>query len=130
MANKRAVLNKISRNLDQLAIANENSGTEVLASGASGQLVSYVDADIMSPMGGVDGNISPFLGLGIASPGKLKIKGAAGQNSIAAIFASAADLQLLKVVGDMGNNVIIEEGDTTAQLAEIRAHADLQMMGQ
>lgn len=130
MANKRAVLNKISRNLDMLNIANADSGTSVLVSGANGQLVTYVDASLASPMGGVDGTISPFLGLGVANPGKLKIKGAAGQNSIATIFSTSTDLQLLKIVGDIGNNVIIEAGDTTTQLAEIRAHVDLGMMGQ
>lgn len=130
MANKRAILNKISRNLDMLGIANTNSGTSITVTGADSQVVSYVDASIASPMGGVDGQTSPFLGIGVANPGKLKIKGKAGDNTIAAIFASQADLQLLKVVGDIGNNVIIEAGDTSSQLAEIRAHADLQMMGQ
>jgi hypothetical protein len=128
MANKRAVLDKISRNLAQESIANtRDSSNNVLVDSL---VVSYVDASIQSPMGGVDGSVSPFLGIGIAAPGKLKIKGAAGQNTIAAIMTSQLRLQVLKAVGDIGNNVIIEAGDTATQLAEIRAHADLNMMGQ
>lgn len=130
MANISAVLNKISRNLTELGIANTFDGTTITVTGAHSQLITYVPASIMSPMGGVDGTISPFLGIGIANPGKLKIKGAAGENTIAAIFTTQADLQMLKVVGDIGNNVLIEEGDAATQLAEIRANADLNMMGQ
>lgn len=127
MANKNAILDKLSRNLDQLSISNTRGSSSVTADSL---VISYVDASIQSPMGGISDASSPFLGIGVQNPGKLKIKGAAGQNTIAAIFTSQARLQILKAVGDFGNNVVVEAGDSSSQLAEIKAHSDLLGMGQ
>jgi hypothetical protein len=128
MANKVPVLNKLARNLEMLGqVVSRGSDAEVIASGMT---VSYVSASIASPMGGVSDASSPFLGIGIAAPGKLKIKGAAGENSIAAIFTSAADLAVLAQCAHFANNILVEAGDTATQLAEIAGHADLLGMGE
>ena len=128
MANKVPVLNKLARNLEQLGqVVSRGANAEVIASGLT---VSYVDASIQSPMGGVSADSSPFLGMGIAAPGKLKIKGGAGENSIAAIFVAAGDLLVLSQCSKFANDVIVEAGDTATELARLAGHADLQMMGE
>jgi hypothetical protein len=127
MANSSQILDKIKRNLEQMGVPATRGASSVVASGLT---ISYSPASIQAPMGGVDGDSSPFLGMGIANPGKIKIKGAAGENSIAAMCASEADAKVWAVCSRFANNVIAEAGDTTAQLAEIQGHPDLLSMGQ
>jgi hypothetical protein len=127
MANPVQVLDKIKRNLDALGVAATRGSDSVVAAGLT---ISYVDAAIQSPMGGVDGSSSPFLGMGIANPGSLKIKGAAGENTIAAMFDAKANLDVLACCCRFVNDVIVEAGDTTAELARLAGHPDLKSMGQ
>ncbi len=128
MANKEQVLDKIARNLDQLSIANvrASNGVDVVAGGIT---ISYDDADIQKPLGGVDGDVSPFLGLGIGNPGKIKMKGDGGENSLAAIFDSEENLRILRVASGHANDIIVEEGDTSAELARLPGSSDLLGMG-
>ena len=102
MANAAAILQKLARNLDQLDIA-ESQGLNTVTAGADSLVVSYVNASLQSPMAGIDDTVSPYLGIGIAAPGKLKINGAAVQ---------------------------LEAGDTTTLLAEIKSYVDGVMYGQ
>jgi len=125
--NKVQILNKIARDLGQLQITAVQGAGFVTVDNL---VISTVDAQIQTPMGGIDGSVSPFLGMGIASPGQLKLKGAAGQNTLAAIFTSALRMQVLALMAGFANDIVIEAGDTTAQLAYIRGHADLLGMGQ
>jgi hypothetical protein len=127
MANPVQVLDKIKRNLDAVSVPATRNATSVTAAGLT---ISYVDASIDSPMGGVNGNASPYLGIGIANPGVLKIKGAATENTIAAIFVSAADLAVLACCTRFANDVVVEAGDTATELARLAGHPDLKMMGQ
>lgn len=127
MSNPVQVLDKIKRNLDAVGVAATRNVSSVTAAGLT---ISYVDASIQSPMGGVDGNSSPFLGIGIGNPGSIKIKGAAGENTIAAIFVAASDLAVLACCTRFANDVVVEAGDTATQLARIAGHADLIGMGQ
>ena len=128
MANSQQVLDKISRNLTQLGIANSRDANGV-AVVVDSMVVSYVAASIEKPIGGVDGDVSPFLGLGIGNPGLIKIKGAAGQNTLAAIYTSEKRLRVLRVCSGHANDIVIEAGDTTAQLARLPGHQDLLGMG-
>ncbi len=127
MSNSVQVLDKIKRNLDAVGVAATRNSTSVTAAGLT---ISYVDAAIESPLGGVNGNASPFLGIGIANPGSIKIKGAAGENTIAAIFVAAADLAVLACCTRFANDVTVEAGDTATELARLAGHPDLKMMGQ
>lgn len=127
MANSVQVLDKIKRNLDAVGVSATRNATSVTAAGLT---ISYVDASIQSPMGGVSDASSPFLGIGIANPGSIKIKGAAGENTIAGIFVNAADLAVLACCTRFANDVVVEAGDTTAELARLAGHPDLKMMGQ
>jgi len=97
---------------------------------AAGLTISYVDASIQSPMGGVSDASSPFLGIGIGNPGSIKVKGAAGENTIAGIFANASDLAVLACCVRFANDVVVEAGDTATELARLAGHPDLKMMGQ
>ena len=128
MANREQVLDKIARNLDQLSISNARAtnGVDVVAGGIT---ISYEDADIQKPMGGVDGEVSPFLGIGIGNPGKINMKGDGGENTLAAIFDSEENLRILRVCTGHANDIIVEEGDTAAELARLPGSVDLLGMG-
>lgn len=127
MANPVQVLDKIKRNLDAVGVPATRNATSVTAAGLT---ISYVDASIDSPMGGVNGNASPYLGIGIANPGSIKIKGAATENTIAGIFVNAADLAVLACCTRFANDVVVEAGDTATELARLAGHPDLKAMGQ
>lgn len=127
MSNPVQILDKIKRNLDAVGVAATRNASSVTAAGLT---ISYVDASIQSPMGGVNGNSSPFLGMGIAAPGVLKIKGAAGENTIAGIFVAASDLAVLACCSRFANDVVVEAGDTATELARLAGHPDLKMMGE
>ena len=123
------ILDKIKRNLDSLGIAATRGATTITVT-TSNLVISYVDADINAPLGGVDSTITPFLGIGIASPGQIKMKGASGENTIAAIFTDEANLRVWSSLGNFANDKVLEEGDSTTQLALIEGHPDLVGMGQ
>lgn len=133
MANKEAILDKIVRNSLQRGKTAARVGDTVeytKAGGAGDTLtVSYVDKDVQSPMGGVDDSTSPFLGIGTAAPGSLKIKGDAGENTVAAIFDDGDALELLAEMAGYANDIVIEEGDSTTELARIAGHEHLLGLG-
>jgi hypothetical protein len=120
------ILDKIARNMKQRGHVAERVGVtvEVTKTGGDKLVVSYVDKDIQKPMGGIDGNVSPFLGVGIVSPGSLKIKGAAGENTIAAIMDQSQSLELMNVMSGFGNDIIVEAGDSLVQLARVAGSSD------
>ena len=124
------ILDKLARNLQQMGVSATRSATSVVIASANVGSISLVDASIQSPMGGVDGSVSPFLGIGVAAPCKIKIKGAAGTNTLAAILASSADAVVLAACARPANNILIEAGDSVTQLAEIPGHPDMLGMGQ
>jgi len=134
MANKEAMLDKIARNLKQRGLAESKvvrtaSGVEVEKTGGDKLTISYVDKSVQSPMGGVSPASSPFLGIGVAAPGSLKIKGAAGENSVAAIMDQVESVQVLAECSGFGNDVVVEAGDTTAELVRVRGIAEALGMG-
>ena len=131
MANKEAILDKIVRNMKQRGYSAErlDQSLELEKTGGDKLTVSYEDASIQSPMGGVDDSASPFLGIGVASPGKLKVKGAAGESSIAAIFDTVEALSLMHELSGYANDVVVEDGDSSSELARIEGHEHLRSMG-
>lgn len=124
--NKTQILNKIKRNLDMLKISATQDATSITVDTA---VISCVDAAIQAPMGGVNGAVSPFLGIGVAAPGQIKLKGAAGENTVAAIVDSELRAIVLSLLVAFANDVVIEAGDATTQLALIPGSVDLQVMG-
>ena len=131
MANQEQILDKIVRNMKQRGYAAERLDTtlELEKTGGDKLTVSYVEASIQKPMGGIDDSISPFLGIGVANPGKLKVKGAAGETTIAAIFDTVEALSLMHELSGYANDVIVEDGDSTTELARIEGHEHLKSMG-
>jgi hypothetical protein len=124
--NSVQILNKIKRNLDMLGITATRNATSITVDNAT---ISCVDASIQSPMGGVSGATSPFLGMGIVAPGQIKIKGNAGETSVSLVISSELRAKVLAVVCAFANDVVIEDGDSTTQLALIPGNVDLKMMG-
>lgn len=129
MGQKEAILDKIKRNLDILGIAATRNQDDVTLD-ASSRIISYEDSDIKAPMGGVDPDVSPFLGIGVANPGQLKMKGSGGENAITAILDDEETLRAWGVMGNFANDKILEAGDTSAELARVEGHPDLIGMGQ
>lgn len=125
MANKEAMLDKIARNLKQrglsaAAVVRTASGVSVTKTGGDVITVSYVDKAVQSPMGGVSPSASPYLGIGVAAPGSLKIKGEAAAATVAAIFDTTEALQVLAECSGYANDVIVESGASTTELARLR----------
>jgi hypothetical protein len=131
MANKEFILDKIVRNMKQRGYSAERSGELALITKAGGDIlsVSYVAKSVQSPMGGIDDASSPFLGIGVAAPGSLKIKGEAGENTLAAIFDTVEALELMHEVAGYANDVVVEAGDSSSELARVRGHEHLLGMG-
>lgn len=112
MANKVQILDKIQRNCEQLGIAVSRTDAETLV--AAGMTITYVEADIEKPMGGVDDQISPFLGIGVANPGVINIDKDP---------SSLDEFRVLRVVAGMANDIVLPAG-------RLEGHADLLGMGQ
>jgi hypothetical protein len=117
MANKIQILDKIQRNCEQRAIAVSRTDAETLVAG--GLTITYLDADIQSPMGGIDDSINPYLGIGIANPGKIQIDGA---------LDSLVKLRVVRIASGHANDIeIVNSGIEDGTL---EGHTDLLGMGQ
>jgi hypothetical protein len=121
------MLDKLARNLNNIGVVAVRAGDTVVADGLT---ISLVNASIQAPMGGVDPANSPFLGIGVAAPKIFKIKGGAGENTVAAIVADAAAVKIVAFVAHFANDIVIEAGDTTTELVRIPGHADVFGLGQ
>jgi hypothetical protein len=58
------------------------------------------------------------------------MKGAAGENSVAAIMDDAETLRAWAVLGNFANDKVLEAGDSATELARVEGHEDLAGMGQ
>lgn len=127
-----SILAKIARNCRQLGLTvnSETSTAVVVENGSNDLTISLVDADILKPMGGVDSAVSPFLGIGIAAPSKIKLKSAiTTADSIADIVDSVVAAKVLKMLGAFANDLVLENSDA-AFTTELRGHPDLIGVGQ
>jgi len=130
--NVAALMNKIARNAAQLGLTvNSTTGTAVVIENGSNDLtISYVDASIAAPMGGIDNTASPFLGIGTGNPGKLKMKSASTvADDITDVMGSVVAAKVLHMLGGFSNNVILENLDASFS-AELRGDTDNLGMGQ
>lgn len=131
MANSVQILAKLARNAAQLGLTvnSQSASAVVIENGSNDLTISYQAASIQSPMGGVDGNVSPFLGIGVANPGKLVLTGAGTANTVGGVIDSAVAAQVLQLMSGMANNIIIADS-THPLIAELKGDADLLGMGQ
>jgi hypothetical protein len=130
--NRSPILDKIVRNMNQRGYANVvRSGDSVLVTKTGGDVltVTYVDKSVQSPMGGVSASAAPYLGIGVAAPGALKVKGAAAETTIAGIFDTVEALALLNELAGFANDIIVESGATTTELARLRGHETVLGLG-
>lgn len=132
MANSVQILAKVARNAQSLGltVVSQSQSAVVIDNGSNDLTISYVAASIQSPMGGVDGNVSPFLGIGIANPGKIKMKSAStAADTIADVIDSTTAAQVLQMLSGFANNIILENSDATYS-AELQGTVDMLGMGQ
>jgi hypothetical protein len=127
MANSAKILDKIKRNLDMLGVTATRGATSVTVDDCT---ISYSDASIEGPMGGVSASSSPYLGIGVAAPGKIVFKGATGEDTVALIMTSEGRLKALRVCCAFANNVIVQDGDSTDTLAELPGSPDHVGLGE
>lgn len=131
MANSRQILAKISREakLMGLTVNSESASSVVIENGSNDLTVSYVAASIQSPMGGVDPSVSPFLGVGVAAPGAIKVKSAINAGGdITDVTDSLVCAKLLAICAGFANDIVLENSDASFS-GRIRGHGDLVGMG-
>jgi hypothetical protein len=131
MANSKQILDRVARNLDQLGLAYTRSGNNVvLTNGSNAITVSYIDASILSPMGGVSPASAPYLGIGVGNPGQIQLKSSStAADNISDVIDSVAAATLLHMVSGFANDIILENSDATFS-TRIRGQVDLLGMGQ
>lgn len=121
MANKVQILDKISRNLQQMGIATTRGAAAEVQ--VAGMTISYEDADISKPEGGIDGTVSPFLGIGVANPGKIKIDlGGAGLDSLVKV-------KVLRACSGHANDIKLANSGAAAIDGDLPGTADMLGMG-
>lgn len=132
MANSKQILAKIARDAAQLGLTvnSQTASAVVIENGSNDLTISYVAASIQAPMGGVDPSVSPYLGIGVANPGKIQIKSAStATDTIADVLDSLVAAKVLALCAGFANDIRLENSDATFS-GEIRGHADLIGMGQ
>jgi len=112
MANDVQILDKIQRNCEQLGLTVSRTDAETLV--ASGIEITYTAAIIQAPMGGIDDSINPFLGIGVANPGKI---------NFSIDPATLDQMKVFHIVSGMANNIVLP-------LGEVEGSVDLLGMGQ
>lgn len=113
MANDVQILDKIQRNCEQRGLSVSRTDATTLV--AEGMTITYSSAVIQEPMGGVSDSAAPFLGIGIANPGKLELD---------TIPSSLAEFRVLRIMSGHANTIVV------AGLGELEGHVDLFGMGQ
>ena len=131
MAQKKAILDKVARNLGQLGLTvSRDSDNVIIDNGANDFTISLVDASIQLPMGGIDGSVSPFLGIGVAAPSKIKMKSSiATAGTIADVMDSVIALKVLHELCGFANNIVVENS-TASFSAELAGSCDVIGLGQ
>lgn len=131
MANKQHLLDKLARQFKFMGLTYSQGQSSILVeNGANDLTVSLVDFEGISPMIGIDGSVSPYLGIGIAAPNTLKIKSASTvADSIADVIDSVVAAKVLCVLAGFANDIILENVDATFS-ARIPGLADQNGLGQ
>ena len=132
MAMHKQILDKLARDLSQLGQSVSRNATNdvVVENGSADVTISYADA-VFSPsmVGGVDGSVSPFLGIGAGNPGTITIR-VQSADTLAAALATPVAVICLHQLGGFANDVQVLVDSTGAQLLRLRGSADLVNLGQ
>ena len=124
MGNKVAILDKLKRNLDMRSISYVDSGSFIVVD--TDWTISYEDASIQKPMGGIDDSSSPFLGIGIGNPGKIKIVDSA--NLLNVMIDSEVKQIVFAFVCSFANDKLLV--DSGANERVVPGHSDFNGLGQ
>lgn len=133
MANSKQILQKLARNAKMLGLTvNSESQTAVVIENGSNDLtISYVDASFSpSVVGGVDSSVSPYLGIGTANPGKIKISAPTATDTVPAVLDSAVAAKVLAMCAALANDIQLCSDAGATVVAEIRGHSDIIGLGQ
>jgi hypothetical protein len=120
-ANAKFLQEKLERNLKAFSLDVVVNG-DVLE--VAGMDISLIPHTVASPMGGIDSQISPFLGVG-AVPSFIKVDAKA---ALADAFNDADKIKALSVVVRFANTVKIY--NAAAELLVLEGHPDLKVVGQ
>lgn len=132
MSQQKHILDKVARNLDMLGltVTRGANNSVVVANGSNALTVGYVEAAIMAPMGGIDDTVSPYLGIGIANPGQIRIKSAStAADAISDVLDSVIAARVFHTVSAFANDIVLENSDATFS-ARIRGNVDNVGLGQ
>ncbi len=136
MSNEISILNKIARNLERVGETVTRSGNDVVVeNGANDLTISYDAATIQSPEGGVSDACSPFLGIGIANPGKIRIEGADECNcdceTVGTLLDTAIAARVFHVVSGHANHIILAKpnGGGGCALADVEILGSVDLVG-
>ena len=135
MANKEAIIDKIARNMKQRGITADRVGeTVVVENGSNDLTVTYEEKDVQSPMGGVSDASSPYLGIGIAAPGTLKIEGAgvntANPATVGELIDSLTAAVLLAECAGFANDIQLANANAGAGAdLDVRIGGDADRLG-
>lgn len=119
MANSTQIAAKVARNAQILGItvisqgydAFGNATVTLQADGAETLTMSYVLAEIQYPMGGVNPQISPYLGIGIANPGQLLLQSNISTNgNITDILTGPISAQIFAMLAWFDNDLYLANG--------------------
>lgn len=132
MAQKKQVLDKIARNLEiQGESVSRGTGSEVVIENGSADItISMRDAEISpSMLGGVDGSVSPFLGIGQGNPGKITMR-VAGATLLADVLDTPKAIKALAMCAALANDIVIQDATGASDLMVVRGHSDMIGVGQ
>jgi hypothetical protein len=132
MGNSVQVLAKIARDAAQIGLTvNSQTNTAVVINNGSNDLtVSYVDASIDAPMGGVSSSSSPYLGIGTGNPGKIKITSAIHTaGTIADVLDSITAAKVFALCAGFANTITLSNDDAS-YTGDVAGHPDLIGLGQ
>lgn len=137
MANSVQILNKIARAAEIAGLTvNSQTATQVIVDdGGDDILIKYQDADISAPMGGVDSDTTPFLGIGTANPGYIVFsRNAAGNDTVDTVFDNVTAVKMFAICCGFANDVAVMDGNegvgTAAQLVRVKGNIDVIGLGQ
>jgi hypothetical protein len=128
--NPMFLFKKLARNFDMMGIAYTTDVNTYITVGSL--KISYAPANIQQPMGGVDGTNSPFLGVGIQSPGFVSVYDATpGHDTVAEVITSETDLKVLSQVILLGNSVLLSgrNAGNTADVLLARLQSNIDVLG-
>lgn len=138
-----AMMQKIARDAQIMGLIVSAQGyvngvANVQITGDSGHTlwVSYLSAAFSpSVVGGIDSSITPFLGIGTASPGQLTLQNSNG-TTVASVLEGQIAAQVLAMLAGRANDIVIASNSNLGapvaadQLAYIRGSSDLLGQGQ